>query len=98
SLVVSASAERHEKIAELLGEIDVESAFRRKTTVIPLKEASADELARRLTEILGKTQRRARDDPGMAITANESTNSLLVHANETELNQVRDLVATLDAP
>ena len=96
SLIVSASPANHEKVAKLIKEVDVESSVDRQTHVIQLKEANAEEMARRLNDIMRRTQRRRRDDQGMAIVADPGTNSLLVFANESELASVQELVKTLD--
>ncbi len=96
SLVVRASAENHKKIADLLKEVDVESAVQRTTHVLKLTEANAEEIAQRLTQIVQRTERRRREDQGMAIVADPSTNSLLVFANDSEFEKVKELVATLD--
>ena len=96
SLIVSASPTNHEKVANLIKEVDVESSVNRQTHVIALKEANADEMARRLNDIMRRTQRRRRDDQGMVIVSDPGTNSLLVFANEKELASVQELVTTLD--
>ncbi len=98
SLIVSASEKNHEKVAKLIQEIDVESSVDRTTRVIALKEANAEDLARRLNDIMRRTQRRRRDDQGMAIVGDPGTNSLLVFANEPEFERVKKLVETLDVP
>ncbi len=98
SLVVSASAENHERVAEMIAMVDTESTVQRVTHVISLKEANAEELADKLSQIMDRTRRRRRDDQGLAIVPDPGTNSLLVFANESELAAVKDLVETLDVP
>ena len=96
SLIISASAENHKKVEKLIKDVDVESSVDRTTKVIALKEGNAEDLARRLNDIMRRTQRRRRDDQGMAIVADPGTNSLLVFANDAEFARVEELVTTLD--
>jgi len=98
SLVVAASEKNHERVARILSEVDIESSLARTTHVLQLKEANAEELAGRLTDIINKTQRPRRDDKGVAVVADPATNSLLVFASESEFATVQDLVTTLDVP
>ncbi|GJM25387.1 MAG: hypothetical protein DHS20C16_18020 [Phycisphaerae bacterium] len=98
SLVVSATPENQEKVAELIATVDTESLVQRTTHVIALKEANAEELADKLSRIMERTRRRRRDDQGLAIVADPGTNSLLVFANEAELASISELIETLDVP
>ncbi len=98
SLVVSATPENHEKVAEMISSVDTESLVQRTTHVIALKEANAEELADKLSRMMERTRRRRRDDQGLAIVGDPGTNSLLVFANEVELASITELVETLDVP
>ncbi|HNO79335.1 MAG TPA: secretin N-terminal domain-containing protein [Phycisphaerae bacterium] len=98
SLVVSATPENHLKVAELITNVDTESPVQRTTHVIGLKDANAEELAGKLSQIMERTRRRRRDDQGFAIVADPGTNSLLVFANESELADIKGLIETLDVP
>jgi type II secretory pathway component GspD/PulD (secretin) len=98
SLVVSATVENHEKVADMLTRVDTESPVQRVTHVIGLKEANAEELAEKLSQMMERTRRRRRDDQGLTIVADPGTNSLLVFANESELKDITELVETLDVP
>lgn len=96
SLVVVASEENHAKIKEMLEQVDKESNVERSTHVIKLQSANAEDLANNLTQVYQRTRRQRRDDPGMSITPDPASNSILVYANESELADVQELVTILD--
>ncbi len=98
SLVVSATPENHDKVSDMITMVDTESTVQRTTHVIGLKEANAEELADKLSQIMERTRRRRRDDQGLTIVPDPGTNSLLVFANDSELAAVQELVETLDVP
>lgn len=97
ALVVTASQDNHAKVATLLEQIDVETGGR-QTHVLKLKHANSDDLANRLSQIFGRSTRRARDEVPMSISSDPGTNSLIVFANDKELASIQELLEKIDVP
>ncbi|MCH7702881.1 MAG: hypothetical protein IID37_14450, partial [Planctomycetes bacterium] len=97
ALVVTASQDNHAKVATLLEQIDVETGGR-QTHVIKLTHANSDDLANRLSQIFGRSTRRARDEVPMSISSDPGTNSLIVFANDKELANIQELLEKIDVP
>ena len=96
ALVVSASPENHERVAKLLGEIDIEGAVGRKVHLIALEFANADDLASKLGQLFGRTTRQQRDQQPISFTSEPGSNRLLVYANDQEMEEIRPLIESLD--
>ncbi|MBN1764026.1 MAG: type II secretion system secretin GspD [Sedimentisphaerales bacterium] len=92
-------------IAKIIFQLDVPGS-KEELTVIPLQYASAQMLARQITDILeneeSSTLRSRRTGQQMKISSklqiqpNERTNSLIVIANQDDTRLIRDLVRQLD--
>jgi general secretion pathway protein D len=92
SLVVVDAAANVERLAALLGELDVppsESAL----DVVTLRFAPADELARRLREALAGGPEAAR---GLRVVADARTNALVLSGPPEEVRRARQIVGRLD--
>ncbi|MCB9850584.1 MAG: hypothetical protein H6817_07750, partial [Phycisphaerales bacterium] len=100
SVIVTAKPAKQEEISKLIAEIenDIDTNSLRSTHVLTLKEANAEDLARRLTDVINRTQPRRGGGQNMAVVADPGTNNLLVYANEQELTEMKELIATLDIP
>lgn len=94
SVIVSASPKRHEEVAALISEIDVEGSQTRSTRVVLLEHANADELARTLSGAFQRVSTRRGDQ--MRISADSGTNSLVIYASEKEMTELSPLVQSLD--
>jgi type II secretion system protein D len=97
-LIVAATPEQFERIAEVIAAIDVPPVSKRVTEFIALKAAKA----RGVQEALGYFYGRGAldtDSPSrksVRIVGDEGTNSLVISAEESEWPAIRELVAKLD--
>lgn len=110
SLVVVGSEPAYGRLIELLRRIDTAPAADGKIHVLALQHAVAEELAGTLTQMLSGAQRgqRGRNQKGAAgnaggmfegevrVTADKSTNSLVVTSSARDFAQVRLVVEKLD--
>ncbi|MCP4250294.1 MAG: hypothetical protein GY778_24895, partial [bacterium] len=96
ALVVSASVENQEKVEDLLAQIDIESTSERSVHLVALEHANADDLARNLGQLFGRTKRRQRDEQPISFTSEPGSNTLMVYANELELEEILPLLKSLD--
>ncbi len=97
SLISSASRDDHEVVGELLGLLDRPSSISRQFQIFPLKMAKAAKVAERL-ESLFKSQ--GADSAGradsIATEADERTNSLIVWAAPSDMENIADVILRLD--
>jgi type II secretory pathway component GspD/PulD (secretin) len=100
SVIVTAKRDKHDEVAKLIQALDQEldPKTQRTTHVVELKEANAEDLARRLSDMINRTKPRRGGTQRMAVVADPGTNNLLVFANQKELNEVKELLQTLDLP
>lgn len=97
SVIVTASGENQERIAELIAEVDVEGLNPRRTHIIKLKEANAEEVARGFQQFLQATRRRVRGgEIPMQVYADPGTNSLVIYASDEELAEIQSLLLVVD--
>jgi type II secretion system protein D len=98
SLIVRASKDEHEKIAELVAQMDVAPTAATALHVIPLNNADPAALAQVVTSLYG-TGRRGRRTPGqqeVVIQADTAARMLVVRADEETFASIRQLVSQLD--
>ncbi|MBL9149386.1 MAG: hypothetical protein JNM94_11895 [Phycisphaerae bacterium] len=96
ALIVSATTDDIATIRDLLTRLDQPtSAGDRGVEIIALERGQAAEIARMVTEQFGK---RGAAGSGVIVTADARTNSLVVNAPPTQLEQVKALIARLDGP
>ncbi|MBE2293872.1 MAG: type II secretion system protein GspD, partial [Phycisphaerales bacterium] len=98
-LIVSDSAANVERIASIIGRIDL--ASNEEVEIVALRHASATEVVRVLTAL---EQNNARNDPAAAVgtpprmVADERTNSILLSGDKLSRLRLRTLIAHLDTP
>lgn len=98
SVVVSASRDDHETVVELMGLLDRPSSIARQFQIFPLKLAKAATLAEKLktlfaTQAGGSSSSRA---DAIAAEADERTNSIVVWAAPSEMQNISEVIAKLD--
>ncbi|MBP7934779.1 MAG: hypothetical protein KA354_09050 [Phycisphaerae bacterium] len=96
TLVVTASAENHEKIAALIKEMDVSGTGVPQQEILRLKNARAADLYPVL-QATYRTKGRAGQQPP-AFGADTNSNSIVVSANKQDMAAIKELVAELDKP
>jgi len=97
TLVISASKENHARIADLVGDVDIEGIHQRRTHIIKLAEANAEEIARGFQQFLRATQRNVRGgETPMQVYADPGTNALVVYATDEELAEIQTLLLVVD--
>ena len=95
TLLISASKDDMATLQDLIGRIDLpEASGDRIIEILPLGKGEAIEIARLVTQ---QFPRRG-GAPGVIITADVRTNSLVVNAPKLEFAQVKALVDKLDGP
>jgi type II secretion system protein D len=97
SLVCSASRDDHEVVVELLGLLDQPSSIARQFEIFPLKRAKATSVAEKLESVFqsqtGGSSGRA---DAIATEADERTNSIVVWASPSQMENVGQVIARLD--
>jgi len=105
SLVVTASREDHETIKHLLTLLDKESTVANRVAIFPLQKARAEDLADIIRELISQQQklgagRRGKAGAGAAtvaaITPDARTNSLVVWAAPSEMDNIKTIIERLD--
>ena len=96
SVVVTASESNHMIIAELIDGLDVASEFQKETHVYKLMHADAEELSRSLQTVYRASPSRRRGDQPVQIAPDTATNSLLITATQTEMEDLTKLIESLD--
>jgi type II secretory pathway component GspD/PulD (secretin) len=97
SVVVTASAENHEKVKVLIEQLDQESGGTVQQEIIRLANARADDLA----TVVQTTYRTRKLRPGEqppTITADTNSNSIVVSASLNQIQAIKELIAELDKP
>lgn len=97
SLIVSASAEDHAVVQDLVTKLDQKSTLSQRMEIIKLQDAKADQVAETLQNLI--EQQELGSDAGkinFAIEPEPRTNSLLVWAPPGLMSEIRQIVETLD--
>jgi type II secretory pathway component GspD/PulD (secretin) len=95
SLIITANVEKHIEIEKLLGDIDKESGSVRSFEVLKLENGDASEVASTL-EAMIRQQRTQRGQTPPSVTADASTNSLIVYASESEMANFQPLIDSMN--
>ncbi len=110
SLIIVGTEDSYGKLLGLLRRLDSKPAAEGKIRVLPLQHAGAEELANTLTQLLQGATRapgQAGAAPGavsslfegeVRVTADKSTNSLIITSSARDYAQLRIVVDELDAP
>ncbi len=99
TLIVSATADQLAEIQKLIDQLDVKPTADRVTEFVPLEFADAAQVREALAVFYG-TFATAAETPqarNVSITADPTTNSLLISAAETEWAGIRELIAKFDS-
>ena len=98
ALIIAATGDEHDRIAELIKQIDSASTMPdQQITVLPIEFVPAQEMADNLSRFLeNRAIAQGQPKPTAVIVANESANNLAVSANEDDLAMIRDLLSQLD--
>ncbi|MBN1805967.1 MAG: type II secretion system secretin GspD [Sedimentisphaerales bacterium] len=99
SLIVLANPENTEIIKELITELDVERPVEASNVhVINLNHAEAKDLVKSISEVLGPLVSKGNNESQepLQVTADESTNSLIVVASSHYYRLIEDLIKRLD--
>ncbi len=98
-LIVSASAENHQRLAEIIEEVDSENIGKTPSIeTIEVVNARASDVAGTLNELIRRTKRRDRKTGTypITVTADNATNTLVVTAYPKEMEEAKQLIAELD--
>lgn len=99
TLIITDVLSNIKRILKITEAIDVEGVGE-EISVIPLKSATAADLAKSLSTVFQKRARRAQatgaDETEVRVVADERTNSLIVLASEEESRKIKRLVSLLD--
>jgi len=97
TLVVTASAENMERIAEFIAEVDKPGAGDRTVTVVEVENADAASVTRALSDMFvrGRTTRRGQQT--ISITNPQGSSTLLIRANEKELTEIQAVLDQIEA-
>ncbi|MCB1124989.1 MAG: hypothetical protein KDM81_00725, partial [Verrucomicrobiae bacterium] len=97
AIVVQASTEKQQQVADLIALLDVEDAEGASVLrTVQLKQANADELAQAVTQILSPYDWRG-DPPAVRVTPVSASKTLLVKGPQAEVERVVTLIEQLDA-
>ncbi len=98
AIVVTASPENMAKAEAIIADLDKETGQTQVTEQIVLENARASEVATTITNLLASTRRTSRATGRLpaSVQAVEPTNSLLVSAPKTELEQLKGMIKSLD--
>ncbi|MHC4717287.1 MAG: secretin N-terminal domain-containing protein, partial [Planctomycetota bacterium] len=98
ALIVSASAKNLEKIRALIKQIDTENTGGRKIEFMLLKNAKAVDLAKVLSQVLGRPGRgrRAAGAEPPTVSADAASNALIVAGKKAELETLMAMATQLD--
>jgi type II secretion system protein D len=100
SLIASASRDDHQVIVELLGLLDQPSTLARQFEIFPLRQAKSARVAEKLGELLqsraGTGGGGGSGDVSIAAVGDERTNSIIVWASPTEMENIADMIRRLD--
>lgn len=79
-----------------ISQLDVAKKNTGTTQVIYLNYAKSKELAAILKELVTATDKNKKKDQGVSITADENTNSLVIHAPITMMQEIKNAIVQLD--
>lgn len=104
ALIVSGSDRARARMAQLISRLDTQDQGEGNTRVWYLKYAKADKLVEVLTGVTQKmkdeksstSKSSASSNNDISITADEQTNSLVITADQSILQQLEDVIAKLD--
>jgi len=96
SIIVTASAKNHDVIGKMLEQVDVESIDQKQVYTQKLKQANADDVARALQSAYRGRRTTGQGQQPVQITAEPSTNSLLIYASADEMRDLLTLIEQLD--
>ncbi len=95
SVVVGGSAESIAAIKAIIAEMDLPQTGDREVEIIRVRRGQADAIAKLVNE---QFSRRATGGAGVVVSADPRTNSVIVNAPIAIAEEVKALVASLDAP
>ncbi len=97
-LIVSASPEDHKVVESLLKHVDVRSEASQRMQIFPLKQARAEELRDIVEELYSQqqTDRGRGAGPGISLAVDPQTNSLVVWAAPSAMEDISELIQNLD--
>ncbi|MFQ5413587.1 MAG: secretin N-terminal domain-containing protein [Phycisphaerae bacterium] len=95
SLVCSASRDDHQAIVDLLGLLDRPSALAKQFEIFPLRMAKAAPLTDKLEQLFQPDGDGGRSD-AIAVEADERTNSIIVWASPTQMDNIGTVIDRLD--
>ncbi len=96
AVVVTASTKNQEVVAAMIEALDKESTFTKVMHTYQLQKANAEEVATALQEVYRARRSNIRGDTPVQITPEAATNSLLILANQTEMDELSGLIKSLD--
>ncbi|MCH8252699.1 MAG: hypothetical protein IID36_09635, partial [Planctomycetes bacterium] len=98
SLICSASKDHHSVIIDLLGLLDRPSNIAHQFQIFPLRYARAAQVAERLDQLFQASGDTGGGRPdAIATEADERTNSILVWASPTQMDNIREIIGKLDS-
>jgi type II secretion system protein D len=102
-LIVAASQEDHKVVKSLLEHIDVKSEAARRVKVFPLEKANAQDLQQVIQELYSQQRSTAgggggagKAGPGISLSFDAQSNSLIVWAAPSEMEDIGELIKNLD--
>jgi len=99
SLIVSATAEMHQQIAELVQQMDRQEEAGLVGRIIEVSNIGAEQVAQALREAFADKMRASgKAQPQISVSNPRGTNRLVVRANEADFQEVKALVELLDQP
>ena len=101
AILVTASEENHEKVDEIVADVDDSTIVDPKVPeTIKIQHVLASQLAKTLNEMISRTKRRDRRTGTypVVITADDTANSILITANQTDMEEMMGLIEKLDQP
>ena len=100
-LIVAANQEDHKVVEGLLEHIDIKSEASKRMKIFPLEKAQAEDLQSVIEELY--SQQRASGagggrgaGPGISLSVDPQTNSLIVWAATSEMEDITELIENLD--
>ena len=96
ALVINATDSDFERIQALIDELDVERQVDGDVHVLYLKYAKASDLVTILNDVTRSTSGDAQGGSDFSVQADEATNSLIVHADDSEFQTVKSVISKLD--
>ncbi|MCH7700861.1 MAG: hypothetical protein IID37_04165, partial [Planctomycetes bacterium] len=99
TLICSASRDDHILIAELLALLDKPSTIAQQFRIFPLAKAKAESLAERLESLFAARGGAGGSDAalGIAVEAEPRSNSLIVWASATDMDNIAEIIDQLDS-